>query len=90
MEHDIQQSTVNIAERDFMEFKQRGDDFFKIELFRPAKSWYTKALAFNMQTEKLQNLITECDKLLTFERKVRRNLLVIAAAILLVYFIFLN
>jgi hypothetical protein len=72
--------------RDFKEFMQKGDDFFKIELLRPAKIWYNKALSLNIQTDKVKPQIEECDRLLSFENKVVRLILAIASTVLLIYF----
>ena len=74
-------------ERDFVEFMQRGDDFLKIELLRPAKSWYLKALGLNNENQNVKTKIAECDRMLAFERKVTRILLAIASVLLLVYLI---
>jgi hypothetical protein len=73
-------STENLspAERDFMEFVQRGDDFYKIQLLRHAKSLYQKAMEMNMDTEKIKQKIAVCDKELAFERKVTIILVSIA------------
>lgn len=76
------------AERDFRVFMQKADDFFKIELLRPARSWYVKALKFNIDTEIVQQKISECDRLLAFERKIVRLLLVIFSALIVSYLIF--
>jgi hypothetical protein len=72
--------------RDFKEFMQKGDDFFKIELLRPAKIWYSKALSLNIQTEQVKPKIEECDRLLSFENKVVKILVSIVSAVLLIYF----
>lgn len=71
--------------RDFKEFMQKGDDFFKIELLRPAKAWYSKALSLNIQPDLVKSKINECDRLLAFEIKVVKILLAIASGILLIY-----
>jgi hypothetical protein len=72
--------------RDFKEFMQKGDDFFKIELLRPAKIWYSKALSLNIQADQVKPKIEECDRLLSFENKVVKIILAIASAVLLIYF----
>ena len=71
--------------RDFKEFMQKGDDFFKIELLRPAKIWYSKALSLNIQTDLVKSKINECDRLLAFEIKMVKIILAIASGILLIY-----
>ena len=76
--------------RDFKEFMQKGDDFFKIELLRPAKIWYSKALSINVQNDLVKPKIDECNRLLAFENKVVKILLSIASAILLIYLFFIR
>jgi len=86
MEHN-NTTTLNAIERDFVDFMRRGDDFFRIELLRPAKIWYNKALELNIETEKVKHKIAECDRLLAFERKVVVIFGAIVTVFLLVYLI---
>jgi hypothetical protein len=72
------------AQREFMDLMQHGDDFFKIELWRPAKNWYKKALDLNIESERVAQKIAECDKSLIFEVKVIRILASIAAVVVLI------
>ncbi len=88
MSNHSSETTLSPAEREFMDLMQHGDDFLKIELLRPAKSWYQKALKLNLETEKVKQKIAECDQLLIFERKVIRILVAIAFVLVLFYFIF--
>lgn len=90
MERDNSESQLSPAERDFLEFIQRGDDFYKIELLRQAKAWYNKALSLNIENEKVKSRISECERLLTYESKVVYSLITVAAALLLLYFIFFH
>jgi hypothetical protein len=62
----------------FQDLIEHGDDFLKIELLRPAKKCYTQALELNIEPEKTRQKIAECDRLLTFEKRVVSILLVIA------------
>jgi hypothetical protein len=75
------------AEREFAEFVQRGDDFYKIELLRHAKSWYKKALDLNFETEKINQKIEDCNKKLASERKITFILMAIAIIATLSYFL---
>ncbi len=86
MEHHILESTLSPAERRFLDLMRHGDNFFKIELLRPAKSYYLKALELNLETEKVKEKIAECDKLLSFEIKVIRILAAITVALVLAYY----
>lgn len=90
MERDNSESRMSPADRDFKEFIQRGDDFYKIELLRQAKAWYNKALSLNIENEKAKSRISECERLLTYESKVVNILISVASALLLLYFIFFN
>jgi hypothetical protein len=83
MAHHSSETTLSPAEREFADLMQRGDDFFKIQLLRPAKSWYQKAQAMNIETEKIKKKIAECDKQLAFELKVIKILAVVAAIVVL-------
>ncbi len=76
---------LSTLERDFNELKMRGDDFFKIELLRPAKSWYQKALVLKPEAGEVKHLMDECDRLLKFETKVIRILLGLATICILAY-----
>ena len=78
---------MSITERDFRDLMQRGDDFFKIELFRPAKAWYKRALEMNIETETVQQKISECNRLLAYEMKVFRILGVVASLLVVGYLI---
>lgn len=88
MSHHSSEATLSRAESEFKDLMQHGDDFLKIELLRPAKSWYQKALKLNLETENVRLKIAECDKLLAFEQKVIRILVAIAVPLVLFYFIF--
>lgn len=76
------------AERKFAEYMQRGDDFYKVEILRPARNWYKRALEMNIETEKVKQKIAECNKQLAFEEKVIRILVAVVAILVAVYFIF--
>jgi len=88
MAHINSGTSQNAFERDFMDFMQRGDDFFKIELLRQAISWYKKALKLNIETDKVKQKLTECERMLALENKVVIILCSIAVVLLAVYFIF--
>lgn len=88
MAHHSSETTLSPAEREFEDFMQRGDDFFKIQLLRPAKSWYQKALAMNLDNKTVKQKIAECDKQLAFEIKVIRILVAVVALLVLLYFVF--
>jgi len=87
MAHHASETNLSRAELEFMDLMQHGDDFLKIELLRPAKSWYTKALQMNIETDKVKQKIAECDRMLTFEMKVIKILVAVAVVLIAVVFI---
>ena len=87
MENSILKSTLSPAERRFFDLMEHGDNFLKIELLRPAKSYYLKALELNLETEKVKEKIAECNRLLAIELKVIWILVAIGAVLTLAYFI---
>ena len=89
MDHDKSESNINPDERNFRDYMQRGDDFYKIELLRQAKLWYNQALGLNIESEKAKSRISECERQLEFENNVVSILISIAGAVL-AYLIFLN
>ena len=84
MVHTTVESNLTRAERKFMDLKEHADDFFKIELLRPARIYYERALELKPGEEKLMQRIVECDRMLAFERKVILILVALVAAIVLV------
>ena len=88
MEYSILESTLSHAEREYLELMRHGDNYFKIELLRPAKSYYKKALQLNIETEKVKQRIAECDRLLAFEIKVIWILALRAACFILAFIFF--
>ena len=88
MSHETTEAQVNVTDRDFNEFIQRADDFFKIQLLRQARSWYQKAYELNPQDRDVEQKIAECNRLLTYENKVVRILVSIGIGLTLVYILF--
>jgi hypothetical protein len=76
--------------REFQDLMDQGDNFFKIELLRPAKKYYMQALQLNIDSEKVKQKIAECDKLLTFEKRVIWILSTIVAAVVIMWTIIKN
>ena len=68
---------------EFAEYMHRGDDFFKIELLRQAKFWYSKALDLNIETDRVKNQLNEVEKLLVFERKTVGWIALVASILIL-------
>ena len=83
MERQLLESTLTPAERKFLDLMRHGDNFLRIELLRPAKSYYKKALELSPNTKEVQMKIAECERLLAFESKVIRILVVIGVIIII-------
>ncbi len=88
MEDHILESTLTPVERKFLDLMRHGDNFFRIELLRPAKSYYQKALELNLETDKVKQKIADCDRLLAFEVKIIWILVAIAALVVLAIYLF--
>lgn len=73
--------------QEFRDLINHGDDFFKIELLRPAKKCYKQALEFNIDPEKVKQKIAECDRLLTFEKRVVWILAAIMVTVIIILII---
>lgn len=82
MAHHASDTNLSRAELEFIDLMQHGDDFLKIELLRPAKSWYQKALALDIKTDFVRKKIAECDRLIAFENKVIGILVAVAVVII--------
>ncbi len=87
MEHANSHSQAISTEKKFRELIKEADDFFKIELLRQANNRYKRALKFNIETDVVNSRISECEKMLTFERKVTYILISISAVLALIYLV---
>jgi len=83
MIHNMDEACLTPAERKFLDLKEHADDFFKIELLRPAKSYYERALALKPGEELLRQRIDTCNRMLKFETKVIWILVALAAVLVL-------
>ena len=61
---------------------RRGDDFFRIELFKSAKEMYEEALKYKKNDEATQMKIGECKRLI--KRDTRRIITVLPFLIIIV------
>lgn len=66
----MSESTYSPAERKLMDLIEHGDDFLKIELLRPALSYYRRALEMSPGNKEIERKITDCERLLVIERRV--------------------
>ncbi|MCK9411565.1 MAG: hypothetical protein M0Q53_04635 [Prolixibacteraceae bacterium] len=81
MQHSTTETPLTPADHKLTEMMQQADDFFKIEILRPAKTYYERALALDPKNTKAKHRITECNKMLAFEMKVIWSLLALAAVL---------
>ena len=85
MANTMSKATSGPAERKLMDLIEHGDDFLKIELLRPALSYYRRALELNPGNKEIERKITECERLLVIERRAMRILAAIVAVIITLY-----
>ncbi len=90
MKHSSVETSLTPADRRLTEMMQQADDFFKIEILRPAKTYYERALALDPKNQKAMHRIAECNKMLAFEMKVIWILLTITVVLVGAYLLFRN
>ena len=90
MQHSTMKTPLTPADRKLTEMMQQADDFLKIEILRPAKTYYERVLALDPNNKKAKQRIAECDRMLAFEMKVIRILVAIAAILVGAYLLFRN
>lgn len=83
MAHHEVNTSQNPEQQLFQDYMMRGDDFFKIEIFRSARNWYEKALNMKMDEEKVKQRIEECNRQLAYEKKIFTVLGIIGIAVIL-------
>lgn len=83
MAHHEVNTSQNPEQQLFQDYMMRGDDFFKIEIFRSARNWYEKALTMKMDEEKVKQRIEECNRQLAYEKKIFTVLGIIGIAVIL-------
>lgn len=87
MAHHETNEHLSPAEIEFRDAMQHADDFLKIELLRPAKKWYQKALDYNIEKEKVEQKIAECNRLIKFEQKIIWVVVALAAIVITLLFL---
>ena len=89
MDHQLENTNLGSEERRFHDYMQKGDDFMKIQIYRSAKEWYTKALELNHNHELAQRKLDNCNMLLQQEKKIILIIVVVIAIVVLASFLFL-
>jgi hypothetical protein len=77
MAHSISNANQSPEERRYLECVQKAEDFMKIEIYRSAKEWYSRAAEYNFNQEIGEKLDT-CNRLIRQEKK---RILVIVSVI---------
>lgn len=90
MAHAISNENLSPAEKKYSELIHQGDDFFRIEIFRNAKALYTEALECGIHTQEVKEKLSECNRLLAYERKVFTILGIVFGAIAIVTYLLLT
>ena len=78
----IEESTINKEENLFNDYIRRGDDFFRIELFKSSREMYEEAKKIKPTDEYAASRIDECRRLIKLD--TRRILFVLPFLILIV------
>ena len=85
MAHHTSETTLTREEQKLAELFRQADDYFKIELLRPAKTYYERALALDPNNTKAKQRITECEQLLAYEKKIMWILVGVTAVLVGAY-----
>ncbi|MBK7028876.1 MAG: hypothetical protein IPH45_06570 [Bacteroidales bacterium] len=85
MAHHEAEVNLSPEESKFRDFMLWGDDFYKIEIFRSARTWYERALEQDNRSEKARKKIEACNQQLAYEKKVFLILGIIAAVALILF-----
>lgn len=82
MANPIDNTYLSSIERQYLDYKQKGDDFMKIEIYRSAKEWYIKALELNQNQEMIRSKLDNCNMQIQLEKK-KITIVVLVIAIVL-------
>lgn len=82
MANPIDNTFLSSIERQYLDYKQKGDDFMKIEIYRSAKEWYIKALELNQNQEMIRSKLDNCNRQIQLEKK-KITIVVLVIAIVL-------
>jgi len=90
MAHAISNENLSPAEKKYSELIHQGDDFFRIEIFRNAKALYTEALECGILTKEVKEKLSECNRLLAYERKVFTILGIVFGSVAIITYLLLS
>lgn len=80
-------TTMSREERLFKEYKQRAEDFLKIEMYRPALKWFAEARNLDIDNESIDRKIAGCEAEIRKESRTIRIIALVALVIIVVVFI---
>jgi len=87
MAHHESNEHLTPEQRHFNDCIRRGDDFFRITLFRYARDWYRKALEINPNNESACEKFAQSEASLNAKNKTVYTVLAVIAVLLVVVFI---
>ena len=79
MAHVETNANLSPEEKMFNDYMTRANDFVKIEIYRNAVEWYTKALELNIDNTLVNEKLELCKQLISKERKTIIAVLIAAA-----------
>ncbi|MBI4645533.1 MAG: hypothetical protein HY738_02800 [Bacteroidia bacterium] len=80
--HEEDLSHLSKEELLFRDYMNRGNDFMKIEIYRHAKTWFTRALELNINNELAKERLDECFKLIKKEIKIIATIAIIVVVVI--------
>ena len=84
----LENTDLSPEERRYFDYMQKGDDFMKIEIYRSAKEWYSKAFELNRNHGLVQSKLDNCNRLIQLEKKKITIVVSVIAFVLLVVILF--
>lgn len=87
MENSEYQKPLSPEESKFYEYLKTGDDFSKIEIYRLAKYWYTRALDTGVGNDLVRTKITESNQKIKSEEKTFTVLGILAVLVIIAVFL---
>jgi hypothetical protein len=81
MAHVVSKTDHSPEENLYLGYIQKADDFMKIEIYRSAKEWYTRALELKKNDDLIRAKLDKCNTLIQQEK---RRILIIVSVIAIV------
>jgi len=81
MAHVVSNTDQSPEERLYLDYTRKAEDFMKIEIYRSAKEWYTRALELKINDDQIRAKLDSCNRLIQQEKK---RILIIVSVIAIV------